>query len=307
MNKQEPFIKLRPYQQEVFWSKLRMFFLLWARQKGKSYTFANRAFRRMMENQNHLVIFVSASILLGGELLLKEAAVWQTVMTKYKAMLAANKDFLLRTSAEDDKGNLLDIDAIADLFEHNKLEAKIWHSNTSFSRTRVVAPNPNTAVGWTGDVYMDEVGRIENLKDVFEAVMPIIDSNPLFEFLMATTPPPDDKHYSFEMFLAPEKEWPHNPRGNWYESPSGIAVHRVDAWDGQAAGVHYYDSKIKGKIITPEEHRQQAFDKIAWDRNHGVKFIQGGTAAISLADIQRAMELGRGNCFGFASYERTVA
>jgi len=256
----------------------------------------------MMDQPNHLVIFASASVLLGGELLLKEAEVWRTVINQFRSA-CGERDYKLVTSADASDGALLDIDAIADLFEHNKLEAKVYHSRTNFSRTRVVAPNPATAVGWTGDVYMDEVGRIENLKDVFEAVIPIIESNPKFELLMATTPPPDDKHYSFEMFQAPSREWKHSARGNWYLSPSNIDVHRVDAWDGQLANVNYYHPKTRAPI-TPDEHRALAFDKVAWDRNHAVQFIQGGTAAVSLADLARAMEIGKTDCAAFSTSER---
>ena len=298
----KPLISFRPYQKEIFWAKYRMMFMLWRRQSGKSYTLANKAVDRMMERQNHLVTMVSASVNLGGELLLKEAQVWRDVMAAYKKAFAENGSYKMDTSADDDKGGLLDIDAIADLFEHNKLESKIWHSNVTCSRTRVIAPNPDTAVGYTGDILVDECGRIPNFKDVFEAILPIMDSNPDFNFIAATTPPPDDAHPTHEMFLPPEREWPHNPAGNWYRAPCGIMSHRLDAWDGDLAGAHYYHPETRERI-TPEAHRELQFDKTAWDRNHGVKFITGGTAAVSLADIQRAMVAGRGCCTGFYTTE----
>lgn len=289
-------IKFRPYQAEVFWAKWRMMFWLWRRQSGKSYTMATCAIKRMIERENHLVTMLSASINLGGELLLKEAMVWRDVTSKYKTALK-DGNFLLETSADDEDGKLLDIDAIADLFEHNKLESKIYHSRNTFSRTRVIAPNPDTAVGYTGDVFVDECGRIPNFKEVFEAILPIMDSNPQFNFIAATTPPPDENHYSYQMFLPPEKDWKHNSRGNWYESPCGIMSHRLDAWDGALAGAIYYHPKTR-QVLTPEEHRALQFDKVAWDRNHGVKFIADSTAAIRSSDIQRAMILGRGVCCG---------
>jgi len=268
-----------------------MLFLLWARQKGKSFTLASKALDRMMARRNHLCTFVSASINLGTEFVRKEAEIWAIVLDKFRAAAAANGQ-KLTTTADDDKGNLLDLDAIADLFEHSKLEARIWHTSTINSRSRVIASNPDTAVGWTGDIFMDEVGRIDALKDVFEAVTPFMASNPEFIFWLATTPPPDDNHYSFELFHDEGRAFHTNARGNWYESPSGIDVHRVDAWDGYAAGVPAYHPKT-GAEITPEEDRALAFDRTAWDRNHGVKFITGGTAAISLAALTRAMELGK--------------
>lgn len=292
MSTQDTIIKFRSYQEPAFWSEFRTLFLLWCRQKGKSYTLANKALSRMMQRKNHLCTFVSASITLGTEFVRKEADVWATVI-EFARDYAKAEGFKLTTNADDDQGKLIDIDGIADLFEHSKLESRIWHTNTICSRSRVIAANPDTAVGWTGDIFMDEVGRIAALKDVFEAVQPFMDSNPEFILWMATTPPPDDAHYSYEMFLPPVEEFPVNPRGNWYVSPSGIDVHRVDTFDGAAAGVVPFHPKT-GEEIPPEEHRNLAFDKAAWDRNHACKFISGGTAALSLAAIQRAMALGSG-------------
>ena len=158
-------------------SKLRQLFMLWRRQTGKSYTLAHCALIRMMRHKNRLITMVSASVNIGGELLLKEAQIWAEALRKYRELCDA-QNLKLSTTADDDGGELLDIDAIADIFEHNKLEAKIYHSRGVVSRTRVIAPNPNTAVGWTGDIFMDEIGRIENFRDVYEAVLPIMDSHP---------------------------------------------------------------------------------------------------------------------------------
>ena len=74
-------------------------------------------------------------------------------------------------------------------------------------------------------------------------------------------------------------------------------IHRVDAWDAALAGVlmHHPDTGAK---IAPEQHRTLAPDKTAWDRNYGIQFIAGGTAAISLSSIARAMEQGQGQCIG---------
>lgn len=285
--KPEPLIKLRAYQSEAFWNELRMLFLLWRRQDGKSFTLGCKALDRMMARKNHLCVFCSASITLGSEFIRKEAEVWQTVMAKYKAAAKA-RDMMVTSNGDD-----LDIDAICDLFEHEKLETKIWHDRTTFSRSRVVAPNPATAVGWTGDVFMDEVGRMPELKELLEALMPILESNPQFILRMATTPPPDDTHYSFELFQPPVgREFDANKKGNFYDSPSGILVHRHDAWDAQLAGVNLHHPKT-GEVVTPEQHRALSFDKVAWDRNYGLHFIHGGTGAISIPALIRAMAAGR--------------
>lgn len=291
--KAEPLINFRAYQSEVFWLKFRMLFLLWRRQAGKSFTLACMALDRMMARRNHLCVFCSASITLGTEFIRKEAEVWQSVMEKYrKAAAAQEKKF-------ESNADGLDLDAVCDLFEHEKLETRIWHDRTTFSRSRVVAPNPATAVGWTGDVFKDEVGRMPEFKELMEALLPIFENNPEFILAMATTPPPDDTHHSFELFQPPVgHEFDANPRGNYYDSPSGIRVHRADAWDCHLAGRPLFHPKTS-EPITPEQHRALAIDKVAWDRNYGLQFIHGGTAAISVPALLRAMAQGRDAGLGF--------
>lgn len=282
----DPLVKFRGYQSEAFWKSIRMLFLLWRRQAGKSFTLANKALYRMMTRRNHLCVFCSASIVLGSEFIRKEAEVWQAVMEKYRTQAAAQK-LLFESNADG-----LDLDAVCDLFEHEKLETRIYHDRTTYSRSRVVAPNPATAVGWTGDVYFDEVGRMPGLKELLEAVGPIFESNPEFIMWLATTPPPDDTHYSFELFAPPVEDFPLNALGNFYDSPSGVLVHRFDAYDAELAGVRLHHPKT-GEKISPEEHRALAFNKVAWDRNFGLKFIAGGEAAVSASALMRAMTEGR--------------
>jgi hypothetical protein len=286
MARQAPLISFRGYQEEVFWQDFRTFFLLWRRQAGKSFTLSAKALSRMIKRKGHLCVFCSASIALGTEFIRKEAEVWRSVTEKYRA-IAKDAGLKLETNADG-----LDLDAICDLFEHDKLETKIWHDQTTCSRSRVVAPNPATAVGWTGDVFLDEVGRVPNLKDVLEALGPIMDANPEFLMWMATTPPPDDKHYSFELFQPPVREWAANARGNYYETTGSIPCHRFDAIDAGAAGLKFYHPKTRA-VISWQEHRALAFDKTAWDRNYLLKFVAGGAAAVSMAALARAMARGQ--------------
>lgn len=293
-------ISLRPAQEEVFWSDAGLEFLLWRRQYGKSRVLGAWGIRQMIEMRGCSVFFVSASIVLGTENIRKEAEIWTETTAAMRRMVKAG-GLRLETNADG-----LDADAVADLFEHSKLETKIWHDRTTYSRSRVVAPNPSTAVGWTGHVVLDEVGRIADLKDVIEAVEPFMSSNPQFRWRMASTPPPEDDHYSWEIIVPPQEEFPVNPRGNRYESQAGIAVHRCDVFDAYAGGIPMYHPKTR-KPISPEESRALAFDKTAWDRNYALRFIRGGTAALSLQNIFLAMERGRDLGCAAAINEEVVA
>ena len=292
-----PLIQLREYAIDPFWNDTDgMQFWLWRRQAGKSFHAVNKAMRRMMEIPGLSSFFCSASVALGTEFIRKEAEVWAIVLAEMRRRAqAAGQE--LRTYANDHGKQLAfdftDIDALSEIFEAQKLETRIYHTNTVYSRSRVIAPNPDTAVGWTGDVWLDEVGRMPEFKDVLEAVLPFMSSRRDFRLLAITTPPPDDSHYSWELFAprAGEDEFKPNPRGNYYTSQAGYKVHRVDAWDAAAAGISMYDD-ITRQPLTPEEHRARAYDKTAWDRNFGLKFVAGGQAAISLNDINRAMQGG---------------
>jgi hypothetical protein len=302
-----PLIRLLAYQEAVFWCELRYFLILWRRQAGKSYTLACKALDRMMERRNHLCVFVSASIALGAEFVLKEAIVFAEVLEKYRTQaLAAGCELSIHeTGRERRLPANLDLDGLADLFEHSKLETRIWHDQTSYSRSRVVAPNPTTAVGWTGDVFMDEVGRIPDLKAVCEAVGPIMSRRPEFLWWNSTTPPPDDSHYSFELFYPTVESFPLSAAGNWYVSKTGIDVHRADAWDVHAAGQPLYDLKT-GLPQTPEQSRAAAFDKAGWDRNFALKFLQGGSSVVGFGSLARARVMGRGQCLAVSVNEEVA-
>lgn len=295
---QEPLVKLRPYFQESFRHPAGLLAWIVRRQGGKSYSLGITGLDWMMESIC-TVIFASAALRLGTENILKEAEVWRKVTEELRRLAAAG-GFRLTCDADNDAGELLDVDAIADLFEHQKLETKIWHSNSTYSRSMVVAPNPNTAVGWTGHVVLDEVGRMPDFRDLFEAMEPIVSSSQNYRVRMATTPPPDDAHYSYELLAPPpelEGKFKTNPRGNYYTSRAGILVHRVDAWDAHAAGIPLFDLKTR-QPLTPEEHRANSVDKQAWDRNYGCAFIKGGTSALSTTAIYHAQAAGMSECTG---------
>lgn len=292
IDSQKPIISLRPPQEAVLRSQLGLLFLLWRRQFGKSHTLGAVGLDWMMERICD-VVYVSASLRLGLENVRKEAGIWRNAINELRKRVGPDAAKQIQTSADDDHGRLLDLDAVADLFEHQKLETKLYHSQANYSRSIVIAPNPDTAVGWTANGIFDEVGRMPEFQDLWEALEPIVSSNPQLKFRGATTPPPDDSHYSYEL-LAPAAgtEFSVNPRGNFYTSEAGIPCHRLDAWDAADGGVPIYDLKTR-EPLTPDESRAAAIDKTAWDRNYGVKFISGGSAAISLVDIMNAQEAGR--------------
>lgn len=283
-----PLIQLRTGQQASFRHPAGILGLICRRQYGKSYRLGAEAIDVMLETAGITCVFMSAAIKLGQENLRKEAEIWRNLVGRLKT---AGQH--VTTTADDDRGQMIDADAVADMMEASKLEVKIWHDNVTYSRSIVIAANPDTAVGFTGWLFLDEVGRMPNFRDVWEAAEPFAASNPNFRIRLATTPPPDDSHHSYEILAPPvDQDFPINPAGNFYRSAAGILIHRVDAYDAAADGVPLYDSETR-EPITPENARAKAWDKTAWDRNFGCKFLRNtGQAAISSVDLDHAQRRG---------------
>jgi hypothetical protein len=280
-------MKLTIFQKEAMRRNAGFILLLWRRQAGKTTTFASRALKEMANKPGCLVTYASASLLVGRELIVKEAQIWNSLLDDFRKKLDGQMQ--LTTNADG-----LTFDDFCDIFEHNKMEVKLHHSRTLYSRTLLIAPNPATARGYSGFVMIDEIGFIKAFHDLWEAMEPIASRDPDFRVMMATTPPNDDAHYSYELAVPPEGmtfDTP-TPEGIWYNSQANVLVHRVDVWDAHAAGVKLYDLNTR-EPITPDEHRLRALDRDAWDRNYALEFKTGGAAAVSLQSIHVAMLNGK--------------
>ncbi|MDF3129244.1 hypothetical protein P0Y35_08560 [Kiritimatiellaeota bacterium B1221] len=284
----EPAIQMRPWAKQPFWNrKYRIQAWSWARRSGKSFTMGARGLDENLAKAGNLNTYLSASVKIGGEFLKKEALVWQILIDAYRRALSETGGKL--TSSIDGLG----IDDVCEVFEQQKLECRIWHTNTIYSRSIVVAANPDTAVGYGANLFIDEFGRIRDFQAVWEAVQPFMAENPELFAILASTPPPDDAHFSYEMTAPPPgTEFTINPEGNWYISEMGIPIHRVTADDRYAAGFPLYHP-ITGEAISPEEDRALAHDKTAWDRNNRCTYTRGGTSAVSLMALNYAMEAGK--------------
>lgn len=265
--------------------------LLARRQFGKTTIAARIALKKMMKLPGHTVVFGSVKLDLGREIVRKEADAMQRAFGFLTTEAQRNKELLKISDGQKEINDTLTADDFADLYEHSRLEFRLYHSKSVYSRTKVVALTP-AAVGETGDLILDEVGRVKNFRDVVEAVMPIIASNPEFRCIYTTTPPPDDTHYSFELLAPPVGvDLPVNPKGNWYQSELGVWVLRITAEDAYADGVPLYDDD-SGEALSPAESRAKSHDKDAWDRNYGCKFVLGGTAACNLLALDTAQRRG---------------
>lgn len=293
----QPLISLLDPQKEMFGVTFRICYFVWRRQGGKSHGIASKALERMTEKPGRSCHFVSASINVGKELIEKEATIWHKALEQYHAVQAQIGKELGGNAFDSGNHQLLDVDALADLIERQTLQIKLYHSRTSYSRTKIIAPNPDTARGWTGDVFGDEIGFWPDFRAVWDAVEPIISRNPDYLMWMFTTPPEDDTHYTYDLLDPGARVFVPNSRGNWYKTEAGYPVHRADVYDFELAGLPMY-SPLTGKPVDFATYRSQAQDKSAADRNYALMFVQGGASAVQLAWINRAQRDGLGCCEG---------
>jgi hypothetical protein len=149
-------------------------------------------------------------------------------------------------------------------------------------------------------VLLDEVAFIRNLRELMNALLPVITADKSFKLILSTTPPEfDDTHYSFELLAPPAGlEFKANAAGNWYTSESGIRVHRADAFDTALAGKKIFDLKT-GQEITPAEAFQRAPNKDGHRIAHWLTWMLGGSAACDLLRLRTAQERGVGQCQNF--------
>ncbi len=319
-------IKWLPPQIEVLkrFGTVGMMYVETRRQFGKTTLFSGVGLKQMMKYKGRLVTFASASLNVGKELIYKQdsvlsgamhdmrqeqdrrgrikadAAAFHNAMGDFQQQaVEAGMRFNLadRESGKDYKQ--IDVDGIADLFERSRLEMRLWHSTSLCSRTQIIAPNPATARGFTGDVLIDEIGFIPDFAEVWEAMEPIASRDPTFRVLMASTPPADESHLCYKIGQPPQgMTFEPCADGHWYRSQAGVLCLRVDVWDAQACGVNLYDLETR-KPITPEQHRSTALDKDAWDRNYALKRIPGGLVAMPATAIDAAQAKGAHDCLAY--------
>jgi len=302
----------RAYQTEALreftQSKLRLWALLWERQAGKSTTFADFALYEMLKFKNRTVIYGSASLLLGQEITLKasiranmtaqelveaDARLLQGFAANAQENVGEKFNFQVADMEQDKILPKLSAADFTKLFSEQKLEFRVYHSKTSYSRCKVIAPNLATARSWSGTVLLDEIAFIRNLRELITALLPIISTNKNYKLVLSTTPPEfDDTHYSFEL-LAPSAgaQFTPNPSGNWYQSESNIRVHRADAFDTNLGGKKIYDLET-GAEITPAQAFEKAPNKDGHKIAHFLAWMIGGAAACDMLRLKTAQERG---------------
>ena len=253
-----PVIQFREYQKPVFLdNETGVLVLHWSRQIGKSFTLAAWAVDRLLTRPGRLVTVLSNSKDNGAEFALKCREVLN--------LLGVAKD-AVGLSMTDDTVEYADM----------RFEVSVKVKGKT-GRIKVLAANPRTARGFSGDLILDEFAFHEDSAAIWEAAEPILSSNPDFLCRVAST-----GNGTSNMFYRMATE------GFFKVSK----VRRSDAW---RMGVKIYDAKTR-KPITPEEARAQALDKAAYDQNYECAFSSESGSLLTWAMINAA-SLGPDNVF----------
>jgi phage FluMu gp28-like protein len=220
-------IPFRGYQREAFDNRVNgVEVWMWGRQTGKSFTLAAWAVDRLITRPGRLVTILSNSRANGAELNQKCAEIARIYQRAFEQA-----------------------DLSTDLrFECMNYETRIT-INGEVGRIKILAANPRTARGFSGDLILDEFAFHENSTAIWEAAEPILSANPDFLCRIASTP---------------------NGRSNMFYRmvndpaiPKRI-VPRSEAWRQGLVIAH----PVTRDAITPDQARGLALDKRAYGQNY---------------------------------------
>lgn len=249
-------IKFREYQKPVFDdNETGILVLHWSRQIGKSFTLAAWAVDRLLTRPGRLVTVLSNSKDNGQEFALKCSEVCRKIDEAKKNAI--------------EKYGLKDLSASVE-YKDMRFEIAVTVKGQT-GRIKVLAANPRTARGFSGDLILDEFAFHEDSAAIWDAAEPILSSNPDFLCRVAST-----GNGTGNMFYRMATE------GQFKLS----RVRRSDAW---RMGVKIYDAKTR-RPITPDEARAQALDKASYDQNYECAFASETGALLTWELISRATD-----------------
>jgi phage FluMu gp28-like protein len=240
-------MELRPYQIPIFTDNTTgILGLHWARQLGKSTVLAAWAVDRLLSRPGRLVTVLSNCQQNGTEF----AEKCQAICAEHGAIFEA-------------ESRSVELDLLA-----TEIRIKV---DGRKGRIKVLAANPRTARGFSGDLILDEFAFHQDDAAIWEAAEPILSSNKDFLCRIASTG---------------------NGRNNmFYRMATGgkIPFSRISRTDAFRIGVPIFDPVTRQKI-TPTEARARAEDKVAYDQNYELAFIGGG-APLLASEVVLAAEM----------------
>ena len=280
----EALVRFRQYQQPVFLDRESGILILhWSRQIGKSYTLAawavDRLLTQLQKNDTWLITVLSNSRDNGAEFVIKCQDVCNKLGMAMEKQAKAVGDAMVY-DATDDSPDLK--------YENMRMEIRVTltvNGRERVGRIKVLAANPRTARGFSGDLILDEFAFHEDSNAIWEAAEPILSANP--EFLCRIASTGNGKHNMFYRMCA--GDGPND--GTVFVSAAGFKVCRVTRSEAWKMGVKIYDPNTR-KPITPGEARAKSLDKRAYDQNYECAFADENMALLTHELIQQAERAG---------------
>lgn len=240
-----PLVGFRSYQLPVFLDhSSKVLMLEWSRQIGKSYVLGNwcidRLLRQLARHKSWTIVVLSNSKDNGSEFAIKCAE-------------AARR---MGEAVEDVEVTLPDSATLERLeYEEMRFQVTIRIGNR-VGRVLILAANPRTARGFSGDLVMDEFAFHEDAAKIWEAAEPIISANP--EFLCRIASTHNGKNSLFNQMLTATKD----------DGTLKFVVNSVRRSDAWAAGELKISSLSTGAAITPEQAEAESMDRRAYRQNY---------------------------------------
>ena len=170
-----------------------------------------------------------------------------------------------------------------DLIENMRVECRIKIAGR-WGRIVVLAANPRTARGFSGDLILDEFAFHEDSEAIWDAAEPIISSNA--EFLCRVASTGNGRYNKFYQMAALGSRSDKTPEGFPY-SEANYPVSRMPRSLAYTLGVRIYDPATRSEI-TPEEARRRALDKRSYDQNYECSFNDENMSLLTVALISAA-------------------
>lgn len=254
-------IGLRSYQEPVFWSMAGILVLHWSRQIGKSYVLAAWAVFRLLTKPGRLVTVLSNSKDNGTEFIQKAAEVCRLLGQAFEQEDMSPDEFI----------------------ENMRVEIRIKVGGR-VGRIKVLAANPRTARGFSGDLILDEFAFHENSEAIWDAAEPIISSNPDYLCRIASTG--NGRYNMFYRMAALGANSELSDEG-FPMSEANCPVSRMPRSLAHTLGVKIYDPATR-KEITPDEARRRSQDKRSYDQNYECSFNDENMSLLTDALINAA-------------------
>jgi phage FluMu gp28-like protein len=256
-------LTFRPYQLAIFRDNATGILIIhWSRQIGKSFVLAAWAVDRLLTRPGRLVTVLSNSRDNGGEFAARAGAICTELGAVFETM--------------DDSPDAT--------YENMRFEVRIKVGG-KIGRIKVLAANPRTARGFSGDLILDEFAFHENSSAIWEAAEPILSSNRDYLCRIASTG--NGKYNMFHRMTS--GAGPQN--GEVFTTPAGFRLSRVTRQCAYEMGVPVYDPNTREEI-TPDVARSRALDKRAYDQNYECKFNDENMCLLTNELIQQALRDG---------------